>query len=57
MKREYEINPHTVTLENEFTKDMTNIGHYGTGNLRVIVKNIEDFQKAKSLLDKAYDEV
>jgi len=50
------IDPQSVTLQKDFTKDMTNTGHYGTGNLQVIIKNIEDFEKAKPLMDRAYNE-
>ncbi|MCL1804375.1 MAG: DUF5655 domain-containing protein, partial [Eubacteriaceae bacterium] len=50
------IDPQTVEIQQDFTKDMSNIGHYGTGNLQVIIKNIDDFDKAKPLLDRAYSE-
>ena len=35
---------------------MRSIGHYGTGDLQIIVKNAVDFEKAKPLLEKAYNE-
>ena len=50
------IDPQSVALQKDFTKNMTNTGHYGTGNLQVIIKNIEDFEKAKHLMDRAYNE-
>lgn len=50
------LNPETVNLEKGFTRDMRNIGHYGTGDLQIIVKNAVDFEKAKPLLEKAYNE-
>lgn len=50
------LNPETVKIEPGFTKDMRNIGHYGTGDLQVIIKNAEDFEKAKPLLERAYNE-
>lgn len=50
------INPNTLTLEPNFTKDICNIGHWGTGDLQVIVKNAADFEKAKGLINRAYNE-
>ena len=51
------INPDTVELEKGFTRDMRNIGHYGTGDLEIVIKSDNDFQKAKALLNRAYSEV
>lgn len=51
------LNPETVMLEAGFTRDMRNVGHYGTGDLQVIIKNAKDFEKAKPLLERAYNEV
>lgn len=50
------LSPDTVKLEKGFTRDMRNVGHYGTGDLQVIIKNTSDFEKAKSLIDRAYNE-
>ncbi len=50
------LNPETVNLENGFTRDMRGIGHYGTGDLQITIKNAMDFEKAKPLLKKVYDE-
>lgn len=50
------IDPKTVDLQKGFTRDMTNTGHYGTGNLQVTVKSMQDFEKAKSIIDRAYNE-
>lgn len=49
------INPDTIELEEGFTRDVRNIGHYGTGELRVIIKSINDFEKAKKYINKAYE--
>ncbi len=49
------INPDTIELEDGFTRDVRNIGHYGTGELRVIIKSINDFEKAKKYINKAYE--
>ena len=50
------LNPETIQLEKGFTRDMRNTGHYGTGDLQVIIKNATDFDKAKPLLVRAYNE-
>lgn len=50
------LNPETVALEKGFTRDMRSVGHYGTGDLQVIIKNGKDFEKAKPLLERAYNE-
>ncbi|MDE6761328.1 MAG: endonuclease NucS [Lachnospiraceae bacterium] len=50
------LNPETVELEEGFTKDMRNVGHYGTGDLQVSVRKKEDFERAKGLIERAYNE-
>jgi predicted transport protein len=29
-------------------------GHFGTGDLEITIKKVEDFEKTKSSIDKAY---
>nr|WP_232369975.1 hypothetical protein [Xenorhabdus lircayensis] len=50
------LNPNHITLEEGFSRDVTNIGHWGTGNVELIVHNEHDLNKAKMLLDQAYQE-
>ena len=50
------LSPDIVKLEKGFSRDMRGIGHYGTGDLQVTIKNAADFEKAKSLIDRAYNE-
>lgn len=50
------LNPDAVELEDGFTRDMRNKGHYGTGDLEISIKNEKDFYKAKGLLERAYNE-
>jgi Uncharacterized conserved protein len=50
------LDPSDIELIKGFTRDMRNIGHYGTGDLQIMIKTIEDFEKAKSLINKAYNE-
>lgn len=51
------LKPETVELEDGFTRDMRSIGHYGTGDLQITIKNETDFEKAKPLLERAYNEM
>lgn len=46
----------TVTFEEGFSRDVTNIGHWGCGAVEVHIQNAADFEKAKSLIDRAYNE-
>ena len=50
------ISPDSITLEKGFTRDMRKTGHYGTGDVQVIIKNANDFEKAKNLIIMAYNE-
>lgn len=49
------INPDEIALESGFSRDVRNIGHWGTGELEITVKNVEDFEKAKEYINKAYE--
>ena len=49
------VDPTTVQLLDGFTRDVTEIGHYGTGNLEITIRNMDDFEKAKPLLEQAYE--
>ena len=51
------LDPDTVEIEDGFTRDMRGIGHYGTGDLEVSIKTENDFQKAKALIERAYNEL
>ena len=48
------VNPDTVVLETGFTRDVRNIGHFGTGDLEITIHSMSDFEKAKPLFDIAY---
>ena len=50
------LNPDTVDLIPGFVEDVRNKGHWGTGDLRVIIKSTEDFEKAQHLINRAYNE-
>lgn len=50
------VDPATVDLAQGFTRDMTNIGHFGTGDLEISIASMADLERAKPLLDRAYNE-
>lgn len=50
------LDPGTVQLKKGFIEDVRNRGHWGTGDLRIILKSMDDFEACKPLLDRAYNE-
>lgn len=50
------LNPDTVELVPGFAEDVRNKGHHGTGDLRLAIRNSEDFEKAQHLFARAYSE-
>lgn len=50
------LDPQTVTFEKGFSRDMRSIGHYGTGDVQITINSMDDFEKAKPLIDRAYHE-
>jgi len=49
------VNPDSVTLEEGFTRDVRKVGHYGTGDLEISIRSMDEFEKAKPLLVRAYE--
>lgn len=49
------LNPDNVTLREGLTRDVRQIGHYGTGDLQVSMKSLADFAEAQPLFQRAYD--
>lgn len=43
-------------IKEGFSRDVTNIGHWGCGAVELYLQNSTDFEKAKPLIDRAYDE-
>lgn len=48
------IDPDDIDLEDGFTRDVRTIGHYGTGNLEVLINSEDDLNKAKELIAISY---
>jgi predicted transport protein len=49
------VNPDSVQLEDGFTRDVRDVGHFGTGELEVTLKNHDDFERAKDLIIQSYE--
>ena len=49
------VDPNTIVLESGFTRDVSKIGHYGTGELEIFLKTRDDFERAKSLFQASYE--
>ena len=50
------VSPDTVALEQGFSRDVRGIGHFGTGDLELTIQSAADIEKAKPLLDAAYQQ-
>src|SRR5882724_7500065 len=49
------LNPDHVHLVEGFTRDVRNVGHWGTGDLEVWVRNNVDLERAKPLIKQAHE--
>ncbi|USD35987.1 DUF5655 domain-containing protein [Ferrimonas sp. SCSIO 43195] len=50
------LNPDEVTLEANLVSDVRDKGHWGTGDVEVLVRSHEDWQKVQPLIERAYQE-
>lgn len=50
------IDPDTVSLEEGFSRDVRQIGHWGTGELELTLRTPADLDKAKTLIERSYSE-
>lgn len=48
------LEPSTVTFEPGFSRDVSNIGHWGTGDIELTLENAEHLEKAKPLIEKSF---
>jgi predicted transport protein len=49
------VDPANVTLEPGFTRDVSNVGHFGTGDLEITLSKSEDLERAKPLIQRSYE--
>ena len=45
-----------VTLEDGFSRDVRGVGHHGTGDLELTIRDLDDVDKAKPLIQKSFEE-
>lgn len=50
------LDPTTVAIEPGFTRDVRTIGHFGTGDLEVVMRTVDDVAKAMPLFQRAYEQ-
>ena len=50
------LKPDEITLEEGFARDVRNIGHHGTGDLELTIRNADEFTKAKPYIQKSFEE-
>jgi predicted transport protein len=50
------LDPATVTLEAGFSRDVSQVGHWGTGDVELCLFSAADLQKAQALLERSYAE-
>lgn len=49
------VDPDTVEVKEGFTRDVRNVGHFGTGDLQIFIKTMDDLEAVKPLLLKSYE--
>jgi predicted transport protein len=50
------LDPNTVTLEEGFSRDVSKVGHWGTGDLMLYLHISSDLERAQPLLERSYAE-
>ncbi|MCA7888985.1 DUF5655 domain-containing protein [Burkholderia contaminans] len=50
------LDPASVTLEDDFSRDVSEIGHWGTGDVELTLRTQADLERAKPLLQRSYIE-
>jgi predicted transport protein len=50
------INPKEIKIPNK-GRDVSNIGHYGTGDLELTINNVEEMEKSKEYIKNAYENI
>jgi len=51
------LDPKKVAIEEGFTRDVSDIGHVGVGDVEVSLSNLADLNKAKPLIKEAYEAI
>jgi len=48
------LNPEKVSLQPGFTRDVRGLGHWGTGELEIVITTLDHLEKAKPLIAQSY---
>lgn len=48
------VDPSTVQIEPGFTRDVSKVGHFGTGDLEITLNTVNDFERAMPLIERSY---
>lgn len=49
------VDPASIELQKGFSQDVSNKGHWGTGNLELLIRTAEDFEKTKPLIKLSFE--
>jgi predicted transport protein len=49
------VDPASIQLEPSFTRDVSNVGHFGTGDLEITLTKSEDLERAIPLIKRSYE--
>jgi predicted transport protein len=49
------VDPVSIKLEAGFTRDVSNIGHFGTGDLEITLSKPDDLDRAMPLIKRSYE--
>ena len=49
------VEPTSDVIEPGFTRDVSKVGHFGTGDLEITLARPEDLDRAKALIQQSYD--
>ena len=50
------VDPKSVSLESGFARDVSNLGHFGTGDLEITLTKPEDLERAMPLIKRSYED-
>ncbi|QBY56063.1 DUF5655 domain-containing protein [Cupriavidus oxalaticus] len=50
------LDPASVVLEEGFSRDVSQVGHWGTGDLELTLYRLADLERAKPLIERSYAE-
>ncbi|QEZ44127.1 DUF5655 domain-containing protein [Cupriavidus oxalaticus] len=50
------LDPASIVLEEGFSRDVSEVGHWGTGDVELTLRTLEDLARAKPLIERSYAE-